>query len=195
MPAKHPQVNATGIAACAACHSGKAGGSAPDPFSVHMHVAHLTADVTCTACHAWHAGGKLATPGFPGGLGPLSAGELGLVMDATADWAQHDHLAGLHARKNLVCAACHRDEVIPDANSSIPNAQCVSCHGGLDKVAATFKGPSYMNPHASHLGVVSCTACHSGHETSRPYCLNCHSNFVMPIPGGPAPPPPAAAKP
>ena len=83
----------------------------------------------------------------------------------------------------MSCATCHGTDLIPDANATKINEQCASCHGGLEKVALSFKGPSYLNPHASHLGNISCTSCHAAHKESKAYCLNCHSNFEMPIPG------------
>jgi fumarate reductase flavoprotein subunit len=53
-------------------------------------------------------------------------------------------------------------------------------------VAQTHKGPPWLNPHASHLGNIPCSSCHMGHQESKAYCLNCHKNFDMPIPGGAA---------
>jgi fumarate reductase flavoprotein subunit len=62
----------------------------------------------------------------------------------------------------------------------------VDCHGGFEKVAAQtrskLRNPN-VNPHASHMGPeIACTVCHQGHTESRAYCVNCHTNFVMPMP-------------
>jgi len=44
-----------------------------------------------------------------------------------------------------------------------------------------------LNAHGSHLGPeIACTSCHQGHQESKAYCLNCHTNFAMPMPGNPA---------
>ena len=185
LPAGHPKVAATSIAVCASCHALKAGTIGSDPFLTHLHTAHATADVACTTCHQWQAGHRFSVPGFRSKVAALSAeDELSMVMHATDNWAHSHDLANIHAQKDFFCATCHRNDLIPDANATTINAQCISCHGGLEKVALTFKGPSYLNPHASHLGSIPCTSCHFGHQESKAYCLNCHSNFNMPIPGG-----------
>jgi nitrate/TMAO reductase-like tetraheme cytochrome c subunit len=110
--------------------------------------------------------------------------DLSRIMEATDDWARLPHLANIHAQMSLSCSSCHGNDLIPDANALAINSQCVACHGTLEKVALTYKGPSYLNPHASHLGNIPCTSCHFGHQESKAYCLNCHTNFNVPIPGG-----------
>lgn len=185
LPTGHPNVAVTNIAACASCHAPKAGAAHADRFLTRLHIAHAMTDVACTTCHQWQAGHRFSVPGFRSKVAPPSAeDELSIVMRATQNWAQSHDLANIHARKDFFCATCHRNDLIPDANATIINAQCVACHGNLEKVALTFKGPNYLNPHASHLGNISCTSCHLGHQESKAYCLNCHSNFKMPIPGG-----------
>jgi fumarate reductase flavoprotein subunit len=113
------------------------------------------------------------------------------ISAAANDWAQSPHLANIHARQKFSCSTCHGDDLIPDANATSINTQCVACHGDMKQVASLYKGPSYFNPHASHLGDIACTACHFGHQESKAYCLNCHTNFNMPIPGGVATIPPS----
>jgi len=102
-------------------------------------------------------------------------------------------LADIHKEKNVECASCHGKDTAVDDNETLVNQKCVDCHGTLDKVALAKK--SYeedepagevehaLNPHKSHLGKISCTACHHGHVTSWAYCLQCH-HFEMKIPGG-----------
>ena len=58
-----------------------------------------------------------------------------------------------------------------------------TCHGGMEQVAARHKGAAWLNPHASHLGNIACGSCHFAHEESKAYCLNCHTNFNMPMRG------------
>jgi len=192
LPDGHPKVAATGIAACSTCHDkAKVGASAANPFSTRLHTAHAQADTACSVCHQWKPGKEFTAAGFKHGVAPLAGDEFTLVMKAMKDWAGSGNLDSIHRGKNVTCTACHGKDLIPDSNMTAVNGQCVSCHGGLEKVAASFKGASYLNPHASHLGPIACTTCHNGHKESKAYCLDCHANFKMPIPGGA----PAAAKP
>ena len=94
--------------------------------------------------------------------------------------AESRNLAGIHAAKKLACSVCHESGFVPDDSEVRENSRCITCHGTLEKVAAKAKG--HINPHKSHLGEISCTACHHGHASSRPYCANCHT-FAMNIPG------------
>jgi hypothetical protein len=119
----------------------------------------------------------------------LSAEDAELLRKAAADAAAPVHLAGIHASElGLDCMACHRDNPVPDDTASQANASSVACHGGYDKMAAFSKKKSKnagINVHDSHLGLeIGCTACHQGHKESKAYCLYCHTNFDLPIPGG-----------
>lgn len=115
--------------------------------------------------------------------------------------AMHDRIeqakqgvAGLHrSKRGLQCEKCHAEKVAvaPDDNQTVENRECVACHENYDALGAqTAKKLSNkaINPHASHLGAeIACTSCHQGHQESKAYCLNCHTNFTMPMPGnGPA---------
>jgi fumarate reductase flavoprotein subunit len=100
-------------------------------------------------------------------------------------------LADMHAGKQVNCDACHgTGGNVVDDNEQPVNMNCVKCHGALADVAK--KATGHVNPHKSHLGEIGCTACHSGHRASRPYCLNCHA-FEMKIAGSEGPAQPAAA--
>lgn len=99
-------------------------------------------------------------------------------------------IAGLHrGKRGLQCEKCHAEKVAvaPDDNQTVENRECVACHEDYPVLAAeTAKKLSNkaINPHASHLGAeIACTSCHQGHQTSKAYCLNCHTNFSMPMPG------------
>jgi fumarate reductase flavoprotein subunit len=107
-----------------------------------------------------------------------------MIKRAMDDFVHSRHLSNIHAQKGLTCSSCHGNDLIPDANASGPNAQCGTCHGSMEQVAQNYKGPAYSNPHASHLGNIPCSSCHVVHNESKAYCLNCHTNFNMPIPGG-----------
>lgn len=94
-------------------------------------------------------------------------------------------LADLHKVKQVGCAECHGKtrKITVDDNEKRVNQGCIECHGNLDVLAAKAKG--HVSPHKSHLGEISCTTCHRGHEQSKAYCGWCHS-FNLPIAGGSA---------
>lgn len=113
---------------------------------------------------------------------------LGLAMP-TALLAATDYsaqLAGFHqSEKSATCASCHKDGMTVSDGEAEVNAQCTSCHGDLAAVAKRYpKKGDEPNPHASHLGKIQCTACHSGHQKSEAYCLGCHDFPAMKIPFG-----------
>ena len=60
----------------------------------------------------------------------------------------------------------------------------VSRHGRAGGGEGEEQANPHIDPHKSHLGEIACTACHQGHQASKVYCLGCHTNFAMTIPGG-----------
>jgi fumarate reductase flavoprotein subunit len=108
--------------------------------------------------------------------------------------AKDTFLAGVHIKKQVNCEGCHGTggNVVND-NEQPVNMNCITCHGALSEVAK--KSTSPINPHKSHLGEINCTACHHGHEASKPYCLNCHDFEKMKISSSEGPAQPAAPKP
>jgi hypothetical protein len=109
-------------------------------------------------------------------------------------------IAGLHrGSKGLACQKCHAVSTAngasgavgaitaPDDNQTVENRECVACHEGypvMAELTAKKLTNKAINPHASHLGPeIACTSCHQGHQESKAYCLNCHTNFSMPMPG------------
>jgi hypothetical protein len=198
LPDKHPKVKGSNIAECASCHASLAAQAKAHPFAARLHRAHVKAGVDCTTCHTYAPGKRFALSGSKGNLGALDAEQYERVRKAMLTWADGPVLASMHGSKGkLSCGACHDKALIPDDNESVINKRCAGCHGGYDKVAAISKGKlknPHINPHASHLGPeIACTVCHQGHQESKPYCVNCHTNFDMPIPGGSAKPAAAAA--
>ncbi len=99
------------------------------------------------------------------------------------------NLEEIHKAEKKTCLSCHEEKdenkIVVDDNETVVNATCVECHGTLDEMAKETKTQTHINPHQSHLGLISCTSCHSGHGQSKVYCNNCHT-FDMPIPGGTA---------
>jgi len=98
-------------------------------------------------------------------------------------------IANLHRSKSgeLNCGKCHGRKVAPDDNQTVENSECISCHDGYPEMAeasAEKLSNKALNPHGSHLGPeIACTSCHQGHQESKAYCLHCHTNFSMPMPG------------
>jgi fumarate reductase flavoprotein subunit len=100
--------------------------------------------------------------------GPMSATDEKALIKRVMDGFVHSrNLSNTHAQKGLTCSSCHGNDLIPDANATGPNAQCGTCHGGIEQVAQSFKGPSHLNPHKPELGNVACTSCHKMHEESK----------------------------
>jgi nitrate/TMAO reductase-like tetraheme cytochrome c subunit len=167
-----------GNATCKSCHA--PANIKPASQTGQMIHASLPPDdqTACVSCH------RNLVHSRPGAMS--SADEIAAIKRATEDTVHSHHLANIHIQKGLSCQTCHGNDLIPDANASAVNAQCGTCHGGLEQVAQTHKGPPWLNPHASHLGNIPCSSCHMGHQESKAYCLNCHKNFNMPIPGGAA---------
>jgi hypothetical protein len=188
LPPKHPAVPEGGIAACVACHPPKPDTTDPNPFAARMHRAHTRVGVECAACHGLQPDGSFTLLEVPGRLATLDIEDLGRVKKAMESWGTSDYLDADHgAKRNLMCGACHLGQLIPDDNETTLNRQCTACHGTNAQVSAKLKARlknPHIDPHASHLGEIACTACHQGHQASKAYCLGCHTNFVMPIPGG-----------
>jgi len=86
-------------------------------------------------------------------------------------------LADRHQTKGIACSACHKEDP-PKAAVSTP--VCLGCHGSYARVAEkTLK--TEPNPHASHMGNLSCENCHHAHKASENQCLSCHQfNFETP---------------
>lgn len=186
LPAAHPKVKGASLAECASCHPSQVGQAKPYAFATRLHNAHATAQLDCTGCHAYVPGKQFATATGKGNLGALDIQQYERLHKAVASAASSKGLAAIHSTKqNLSCGACHGKQLIPDDNETVVNKQCVACHGGYDKLAvltkAKLKNPD-INPHGSHLGTqIACTVCHQGHVESKAYCLNCHTNFTMPM--------------
>lgn len=186
LPASHPKVKGAAISECAGCHASQIGQAKPYAFAAKLHRAHVNAQLDCTSCHVFKPGKQFSAATSKANLGALDVDQYERLRKAVATWADSKGLAAVHGSKlNLSCGACHQKQLIPDDNETVVNKQCVSCHGGYDKLAELSKtklANAAINPHGSHLGPqIACTSCHQGHVESKPYCLNCHTNFKMPI--------------
>ena len=89
-------------------------------------------------------------------------------------------MAAFHAEMSG-CQTCHADgsKVTVSDSENHENEQCVSCHGGYEKMA---NAALEFDPHTSHLGDINCTTCHKGHDAPQFYCNNCHSFNIEPMP-------------
>lgn len=140
----------------------------------------------------WNA--RSAMPGFPektsglrgvkGSWGAPTREEMDAFKQAFATWASSGYTDKLHAMAGIVCAGCHGKD-LPKTNDTIENSRCLSCHGPMEQLAKKSEPADFKdrNPHKSHLGDISCTVCHVAHEVSKVYCLDCHRNFNIKIPG------------
>lgn len=187
LPAAHPKVKGAALSECVDCHAPQIGQAKPYAFAAKLHRAHVSAQLDCTSCHAFTPGKRFASTNGKVNLGALDIAQYEMLRKAVGTWADSKGIAVAHGKKqNLSCGACHGKQLIPDDNETVVNKQCVSCHGGYDKMAAASKAKlanAEINPHGSHLGPqIACTVCHQGHVELKPYCLNCHTNFKMPIP-------------
>lgn len=102
-----------------------------------------------------------------------------LLALAPTVYAQQN-LADRHVAKQINCAACHGEKP-PEPFAEVDNATCLRCHGPLEQLQSKYAALRDKNPHKNHLGDVSCTVCHKGHEQSVVYCDNCHAGFGLTI--------------
>lgn len=108
----------------------------------------------------------------------------GLIQAAKAAGQTAAPQQSQHAGK-IDCASCH-GKGSPEPDSTVENPRCLECHGPMEELAKRSEPADFpdRNPHKSHLGDIACTVCHHEHSPSSVYCLDCHRNFKMKIPGG-----------
>lgn len=95
-------------------------------------------------------------------------------------------VGGPHAPMGFKCADCHKT----DAPQAAPtNGACLACHGSYEQLAEKTKPKhvanpddkeAHANPHASHMGQISCADCHHTHKPSELVCGQCHSFDFVP---------------
>ncbi len=81
--------------------------------------------------------------------------------------------AELHKAKGVACADCHGKAKKP---SYVEAAQCLTCHGPAEALAASTAQVKPENPHASpHWGAqMQCAVCHLQHAAPVDWCAHCH---------------------
>ena len=127
----HEKMRAQGNVTCKSCHTP----ASIKPASQTGQVVHASMpdDVACVSCH------RNLVHARPASLS--AAEEITKIKRATEDWVHSRHLSNIHAQKSVSCSGCHGNDLIPDANATAPNGQCVTCHGGMEQIAQNFKGP------------------------------------------------------
>lgn len=188
LPSGHDPVTGKDITACLSCHPpSRSGKVEPNAFSTRIHRAHITpqAKVDCLICHTWVPGKSFGLIKQKVSLGSPDRKNMDQVKKIFQSWSNSSLLDGLHAKGNVSCRGCHGQK-LPTRDDTVENDRCVSCHGSYEALAEKMASPEFpkQNPHKSHLVGLACTKCHAGHSRSRVYCLECHKNYNMKIPGG-----------
>jgi hypothetical protein len=187
LPKEHPAVNGSGLGACVECHSiGQSGEAKKNALSTRMHLAHAARQqMQCAVCHVYVPGKRFGLSRQSVSWGAPEDDDMALIKEKFASWANSGFTDHLHARAMIDCGGCHGRQ-LPVLDSTVENSRCLACHGPLEKLAAKTAPKEFpkRNPHQSHLGDIACTVCHHVHSAARLYCLDCHKNFNLPIPGG-----------
>ena len=188
LPKEHPAVKENVLAACLQCHSiGQAGEAKKNGFSTRIHLTHggPKLHMECTACHTYVAGKSFGLIGQSNSWGRRK----------TAIWPRSSRsyiLRQLPAIPTICtpatvdCAGCHGKKT---ASTLVPrrrNRPLPGFHGPLERLADKSAPKDFpeRNPHRSHLGdEIPCALCHHAHAAATVYCLDCHRNFNMTIPG------------
>jgi len=187
LPKGHPQVQEPGLGACLKCHSvGQSGDAKKNGFSTRIHLTHAGSQLhlDCTACHTYAPGNSFGLIGLSASWGAPKDDDMAAIKEIFASWADSSYTDHLHAKAMIDCAGCHGKEV-PLLDTTVDNGRCLACHGPQEELArkSAPKDVPKRNPHQSHLGDIACTVCHHAHSASKVYCLDCHKNFKMTIPG------------
>jgi len=187
LPKGHPAVKGTDLSSCIDCHSiGQVGEAKKNGFSTRIHLAHVGSQLhlECVACHSYMPGKSFGLIGQSISWGAPKDEDMVVMKEEFASWVNSSYADHLHAEAMIDCAGCHGKDV-PLLDTTVENSRCLACHGPQDQLAArsTPKDFPQRNPHDSHLGEIACTVCHHAHAESKAYCLDCHRNFAMEIPG------------
>ena len=188
LPKGHAAVDGTGLASCLPCHSlGQAGEAKKNGFSTRIHLTHAGPQLhlECVACHGYVSGKSFGLIGQSISWGAPKDEDMPIIKEVFASWVNSSYTDHLHAQAMVDCGGCHEKEA-PLPDTTVENGRCLACHGPQDQLAARSRPKDFpkRNPHDSHLGEIACTVCHHAHAESKAYCLDCHHNFAMKIPGG-----------
>jgi hypothetical protein len=136
---------------------------------------------SCAACH------ESVAADLPKDHPPMELSDresMARIKEVLGRNTSSPYLEGIHRKKGVTCLTCHVD-VMPEIDAAVENETCLGCHDSYGKLAemTANQEDADKNPHNSHLGEIGCTVCHHAHRASQVYCLTCHSNFEMTIPG------------
>ncbi|MCX7965147.1 MAG: cytochrome c3 family protein [Syntrophorhabdaceae bacterium] len=187
LPKNHKKVTGDNISACISCHKPDLTGKAePKFYASNLHRVHIKEGALkeCMMCHTFTAN-KFGISGYKGFLGKLSKEDLEKIKDIFVSWSGSKNTDAIHGKANILCSGCH-EKNLPSTGDTVENDRCLICHGPLDALKKRSEPKDFpdRNPHNSHLGDIACTVCHKAHSISTVYCLGCHGNFKMKIPGG-----------
>lgn len=101
-----------------------------------------------------------------------------LLAPVFANAADPAPLADRHSQKSVACSSCH----VKAPNAKPTMKECLACHGGTYEGLAKSTESDDINMHATHMGELECTECHSGHKKPRLVCDGCHefTDIVVP---------------
>jgi predicted CXXCH cytochrome family protein len=187
LPKVHPAVKENGLGACLQCHSiGQAGEAKKNGFSTRIHLTHggSKLHMDCKACHTYVPGKSFGLIGQNISLGAPKDDDMAAIKHEFTSWANSSYTDHLHAKAMIDCAGCHGKEM-PLLGSTVENSRCLVCHGPQEQLAVKSAPKEFpeRNPHRSHLDEIPCALCHHAHAEAKVYCLDCHRNFNMTIPG------------
>jgi len=188
LPEKHARVTGNNIEICFACHiPGGLNKAKFQPFCTRLHRAHNQPgnEAACTVCHNWVEGSGLTLPGTNHSYGSGTEAELVRNQKIFSSWAASPFLDALHASKYITCCGCHGSGAKFTARPTNWD-RCKGCHPGYDSSADELSSqtPPKVDPHQSHVDNLTCGVCHKAHAASSVYCLECHDDLNLSIPGG-----------
>lgn len=187
LPKAHPTVKENGLGACLQCHSiGQAGDAKKNGFSSCIHLTHLGSKlhIDCKACHTYVPGKNFGLIGQSISWGAPKDDDMAVIKKEFTSWADSNYTDHLHAKAMIDCAGCHGKQM-PLLGTTVENSRCLVCHGPQEQLATKSVPKDFpeRNPHRSHLDEIPCAVCHHAHGAAKAYCLDCHQNFNMTIPG------------
>jgi len=183
----HPPVKGNDLMTCMTCHQPDySGNTKRNSYATRIHIAHIPpkGKVDCLVCHKFSPGKHFGLVGKKESWGTPGKEDFDLMKELFSSWAGSEYMDNLHAKVGTTCVNCH-GKYLPKLDANVDNGRCLECHGPMEKLIQKTESKEFTNrnPHKSHLDNLDCTICHKGHSASVVYCLSCHKNFDMKIPG------------
>ncbi len=86
-------------------------------------------------------------------------------------FAADQFLADRHVKRGLACQSCHGQNM---NTKQVKFETCLQCHGPTYEALAKKTQEMDINPHATHMGEISCYECHQAHKPPKLVCVQCH---------------------